>query len=115
MTVTATRRTRSARPGWRLPGAVAIAAAVALAWRHRRRGGSTDWLRSTTRVSRNTEVVRLGARVGTTVAANRARRVFASAERKEALDADPQLRIASDVAATLGNMKGELMKLGQLA
>jgi len=49
------------------------------------------------------------------VVANRARRVFASAERKEALDAELELRTASDVAATLGNMKGVLMKLGQIA
>ena len=49
------------------------------------------------------------------MATNRARRVFASAERKEALDAELELRTAEDVAATLGNMKGALMKLGQIA
>jgi predicted unusual protein kinase regulating ubiquinone biosynthesis (AarF/ABC1/UbiB family) len=53
--------------------------------------------------------------VGTTVASNRARRVFASAERKEALDVELEMKTASDVAATLGNMKGVLMKLGQIA
>lgn len=60
-------------------------------------------------------MARLGARVGGTVATNRARHVFASAERKQALDAELELRTAEDVAATLGNMKGALMKLGQLA
>ena len=60
-------------------------------------------------------MARLGARVGTTAASNRARRVFASAERKEALDAELELRTAEDVAATLGNMKGVMMKLGQVA
>jgi predicted unusual protein kinase regulating ubiquinone biosynthesis (AarF/ABC1/UbiB family) len=72
-------------------------------------------LGSTTRLSRSTEVARLGTRVAGTVAANRARRVFASAERKEELDTELELRTANDVAATLGNMKGVLMKLGQLA
>ena len=60
-------------------------------------------------------MARLGARVGTTVAANRARYVFASAERKQALDTELELRTAEDVAATLGGMKGVLMKLGQIA
>lgn len=60
-------------------------------------------------------MARLGVRVGGSVATNRARRAFASAERKEALDAELELRTAQDVAATLGNMKGVLMKLGQLA
>jgi predicted unusual protein kinase regulating ubiquinone biosynthesis (AarF/ABC1/UbiB family) len=57
----------------------------------------------------------MGARVGATVVTNRARRVFASAERKVALDAELELRTAEEVAATLGNMKGALMKVGQLA
>ena len=60
-------------------------------------------------------MAKLGARVGTTAAANRARWVFASAERKEALDAELELRTAEDVTATLGQMKGVLMKLGQIA
>jgi predicted unusual protein kinase regulating ubiquinone biosynthesis (AarF/ABC1/UbiB family) len=41
--------------------------------------------------------------------------VFASAERRDALDAELELRTAEDVAATLGNMKGVMMKLGQVA
>ena len=41
--------------------------------------------------------------------------MFASAARKEELDAELELRTAEDVAATLGNMKGALMKFGQMA
>ena len=55
------------------------------------------------------------ARLGTTTAANRAQRVFASAERKEALDTELELRTAEQVAQTLGSMKGVAMKLGQMA
>ena len=57
----------------------------------------------------------LGARAGGTYALHRARRVFASAERREALDAEQQLRTAEQVTDALGHMKGALMKLGQMA
>ena len=60
-------------------------------------------------------MARLGARVGGGAASNRARWLFASAERKEELDAQLELRTAEDIASTLGNMKGALMKLGQIA
>ena len=67
------------------------------------------------RVGRSTEVARLASHVGATAASNRARRVFASAPRRQALDAELQLRTAEQVAETLGHMKGALMKVGQLA
>ena len=60
-------------------------------------------------------MVRLGARVGGAAATNRARWLFASAERKEELDAELELKTAEEVANVLGNMKGALMKIGQLA
>src|SRR4051812_7246334 len=72
-------------------------------------------LGATGRMSRQAEVARMGARLGANAAANRARWVFASAERKTALNQELELRTAEDVATTLGNMKGVLMKLGQLA
>src|SRR2546421_2986278 len=83
--------------------------------RRRRARRSAGAVQATGRAARGAELARLSARVGTTVAGNRARRVFASAERKVALDAELELRTAEDVAATLGNMKGVLMKLGQIA
>jgi predicted unusual protein kinase regulating ubiquinone biosynthesis (AarF/ABC1/UbiB family) len=101
---------------WWLIGAAAVGA---IAWRARRRSLSASLVSSpltaTSRTGRNAEMARLGARVGGGAASNRARWLFASAERKEALNAELELRTAEDIAATLGNMKGALMKLGQLA
>jgi predicted unusual protein kinase regulating ubiquinone biosynthesis (AarF/ABC1/UbiB family) len=66
------------------------------------------------RRERNLEMAKLGSKVGVDWAAHRARRVFASAERREHLDTQFELRSAEQVVATLGNMKGALMKLGQM-
>ena len=60
-------------------------------------------------------MARLGARVSRTYATTSARKLFASAERAEALDRERELRTAEDIAASLGQMKGALMKLGQMA
>ena len=67
------------------------------------------------RRARNAELARLGARVGRTYASTAARKVFASAERAAELDRERELRTAEDIAASLGEMKGALMKLGQMA
>ncbi len=72
-------------------------------------------LRSTSRAARTADVARLGTKAGGAYAVHRARRVFASAERKEALDAELQLKTAEQVAEALGHMKGALMKVGQMA
>ena len=66
-------------------------------------------------LARNIRLARLGVRGGRRYAVHRARRVFASAERREALDTDFQIRTAEDVTAELGNMKGAMMKIGQMA
>ena len=80
-------------------------AALAVA---RRRVGSL-------RVERGLAALRLAARGGARYASN-APRLFASAgEHREALRNDLALQTAEDVAATLGTMKGVLMKLGQMA
>ncbi len=70
---------------------------------------NTDLLR------RNLRLVGLGARGGSRYALHRARSTFASAERKEELQTEFQLRTAEDVTRELGNMKGALMKVGQMA
>ncbi len=57
----------------------------------------------------------VGAKVGADYAAHRARRRFADASRREELDTQFELRTAQQVADTLGNMKGAVMKLGQMA
>jgi predicted unusual protein kinase regulating ubiquinone biosynthesis (AarF/ABC1/UbiB family) len=64
---------------------------------------------------RSANVARLGARVGGTYASTAARKVFASAERRVELDERRQLTTAAQVAKELGQMKGALMKLGQMA
>jgi predicted unusual protein kinase regulating ubiquinone biosynthesis (AarF/ABC1/UbiB family) len=64
---------------------------------------------------RSVEVARIGTKAGGTYALHRARRAFASAERREQLDAEHQLRTAEQVADALGHMKGALMKIGQMA
>ncbi len=64
---------------------------------------------------RNLRLARLGARSGGRWAIHRARRTFASAERATQLDTEFELKTAADVAAALGNMKGAMMKIGQMA
>lgn len=64
---------------------------------------------------RNLRLARLGARSGRRYALHRARRTFASAERAAELDTEFELQTAADVAAELGNMKGAMMKIGQMA
>lgn len=67
------------------------------------------------RLRRNGQLARMGARVGTTYATTAARKTFASAERRDELDRHRELRSAQQVAEELGHMKGALMKLGQMA
>ena len=57
----------------------------------------------------------LGAKAGGQYALHRARKVFASAERQAELDAAFELQTAESIAEALGNMKGAMMKLGQMA
>ena len=64
---------------------------------------------------RSAQVAKLGAKVAGTHASTTARKVFASAERRVELDDQRRLRTAQAVADELGNMKGALMKLGQMA
>jgi predicted unusual protein kinase regulating ubiquinone biosynthesis (AarF/ABC1/UbiB family) len=54
------------------------------------------------------------ARNSTRFAANRVRRAVTPAERRAALDTQFAIRTAEDVAKELGQMKGVLMKVGQL-
>ena len=67
------------------------------------------------RVRRNLSLAKLGAQVGGTYASTAARKVFASTERRIELDAERELKTAEAITERLGNMKGALMKLGQMA
>ena len=67
------------------------------------------------RVQRGLAAARLAARGGARYAVS-APRIFAAAgEHRQKLRTDLALRTAEDVTATLGTMKGVLMKLGQMA
>ena len=105
----------------RLLVASAALAGVALWWTRARAGrrgaalGARAALDQTDRLARNLALAGLGARAGSSYASHRARRLFADAERRQALDTAFELRTAEQVAETLGQMKGALMKLGQMA
>jgi len=114
----------SRRPA--LLGLAAAAGVAGTAWaRARRRGRAVTAVSSVPRspspvgggsvLARNAQLGAVGARSAGRYAAHRARRTFAAAERRQDLDAQFQLRTAEDVTAALGNMKGALMKLGQMA
>ncbi len=64
---------------------------------------------------RSAKVAKLGVKVAGTHASTAARKVFASTERRVELDDRRRLATAAAVATELGNMKGALMKLGQMA
>ncbi len=66
-------------------------------------------------VKRNRQLAGLGARVGADYASTAARKAFASTARRVELDNERELRTAAAVTERLGNMKGALMKLGQMA
>lgn len=68
-----------------------------------------------TRAARTAALARLALRVGGRYAARSPQLVFASVERRRELRHDLALRSAEEVAEELGDMKGALMKLGQMA
>ncbi len=103
--------TRSFR---RAVGVGAVAAAlsasvVALSRRLDRGELGRSWM------GRNARLARMGARVGGTYASTAARKTFASTERRGELDRAREFKNAQQVADELGQMKGALMKLGQMA
>jgi predicted unusual protein kinase regulating ubiquinone biosynthesis (AarF/ABC1/UbiB family) len=82
---------------------VAVAAILAVLRRHN------------VRLHRNLDLAHLGVQVGGTFASTAARKVFATAERRIELDHERELKTAEAITERLGNMKGALMKLGQMA
>ncbi|MEI8287297.1 MAG: AarF/ABC1/UbiB kinase family protein [Actinomycetes bacterium] len=75
----------------------------------------TNAIRLRSRWRRNSRLARMGAKIGFGYAGTSARKVFAGAERREQLSRDREMKTAQQVANELGNMKGALMKLGQMA
>src|SRR6476620_1862780 len=88
--------------------AAVVAPLVIFALRSRR--GHVDGSRAV----RLARIGRLWARLSTSYVGARARRLFASAERRRVLDADSRRAAAVHVAETMGQMKGAFMKLGQM-
>src|SRR5262249_51808733 len=72
-------------------------------------------VRATGVVARNAQLAAVGARSTASYALHRARLATAPDAERDALEAAYQLRTAEQVAAALGNMKGALMKIGQMA
>lgn len=67
------------------------------------------------RLARNLRLAALGLRTGSSWAVWRARRAFVDAGARRELDTRFEMRTAEQVAETLGQMKGALMKIGQMA
>jgi predicted unusual protein kinase regulating ubiquinone biosynthesis (AarF/ABC1/UbiB family) len=84
-------------------------------WRGRRQRRERAILGSTSRKARNGQLAKLGARTAATTVAHQVRRAAASDDKKVELDAAYELKTAEQVTEALGNMKGVLMKLGQMA
>ncbi len=95
--------------------AVAIVATVSIARRSRSRPQGTHAISMRHRTGRNAQLAKLGAQVGATYATTSARKVFATAERRIEIDHQRELRTAEQIADRLGQMKGAMMKLGQMA
>jgi predicted unusual protein kinase regulating ubiquinone biosynthesis (AarF/ABC1/UbiB family) len=95
-------------------GLVAAGVTAAELVGRRRRGGGHAPVSLRTRADRSVQVARIGGRAGAAYALHRARRTFASAERQAELDEQFEMRTGEQIADALGNMKGAMMKLGQM-
>jgi predicted unusual protein kinase regulating ubiquinone biosynthesis (AarF/ABC1/UbiB family) len=94
-------------------GGAAIAAGIAIAGTVRRTRRQGVFV-SQSVAARNTRLALIGAKTGTRHLAHRARVATASNETRAELEAAHQLRSAADVAEVLGELKGGLMKVGQM-
>ena len=85
-------------------------------WRRMRPGtGQDSPITHVNRAQRTTAMARLAARRATDRTWTKARQRLASDETRRRLQADLERRDAEDVVSALGNMKGAMMKLGQMA
>lgn len=95
-----------------LPAIVIGAAGVVATLLNR---GSSGPVRFSRRWSRNLQVAKLAARTGGSWASWRARRIFADAGDRREIDTRFELKTAAQITESLGEMKGALMKIGQMA
>jgi predicted unusual protein kinase regulating ubiquinone biosynthesis (AarF/ABC1/UbiB family) len=109
------------RPSGAVVGTTAaIGSATLLALRRwkRRRGARTDRsgpVLAGGAAGRPGQMARSAGRIGVSYGIHQAQRTFASAARRERLDEAFLLHSAEEVTETLGNLKGVMMKLGQMA
>jgi predicted unusual protein kinase regulating ubiquinone biosynthesis (AarF/ABC1/UbiB family) len=96
-------------------GVASAAAGVAYKKFRASKSSAIPALANTSRTARTVELAKVGAQTSATYAVHQAKRAVASDERKEELDRQFELKSAEQVAEALGNMKGVLMKLGQMA
>lgn len=98
---------------------LAATAGVTAVQAARRRAGGGDApgapIEVTSRAARSAAMAGIGAKAGGQYALHRARKVFASADRHAELDHRFELQTAEAITEALGNMKGAMMKLGQMA
>ena len=72
-------------------------------------------MRHLSTIERTRKLAQFSSRAGAGYAVHRARRAFASAERKDELDRAFQIETTEQAVALLGDMKGAMMKVGQMA
>ncbi len=88
---------------------------LASVWRRRRtQKHPPTAINVTTRWGRQLQLAKVSAKSGTAYVGHQLRSIGADEQRKAELDEEFQLRTAQEVVETLGNMKGALMKLGQM-
>ena len=95
-----------------LASVIALAAGLATAAAKTHRAAAASPI--TSRFSRSAKVWKLSARNAARYGVSRVRGVGSPAERRAELDAQFAIRSAADVAKELGEMKGVLMKAGQM-
>lgn len=100
----------------RLAGLAGAAVAMAT-WAKRRRTASveTGGIGATSRAARTAQLARTGGQAGAAYVVHQAKRAMADESQRETLDRAYELKSSAQVAEALGNMKGVLMKLGQMA
>jgi predicted unusual protein kinase regulating ubiquinone biosynthesis (AarF/ABC1/UbiB family) len=99
----------------RWPLALLAIGAAAVYVARSRRSDFVGAIRRGSMAARNAELARMGVAVGATYASASARKLFATAERRVEIDRELELKSAAQVSERLGQMKGALMKLGQMA
>src|SRR5205823_6332042 len=107
------KRVRTSRAA--LIGGLAAGGVLAVLVARTRRRQPDRALSATGVVARNAQLAAVGVRSSASYALHRARLATAPDTEREAIEAAYQLRTAAQVADALGNMKGALMKIGQMA